>query len=179
MTDDLNIKDEEVVEPEVVEETEKKGFFKRKCDCDKLKEEIEEYKYGWQRAVADYKNLQKETVERRQEWVNMSELQILEDFIPVYDHFKMAFRLRTTDYSSEQQKWIDGIGYIMKQFSEVMRAHGVEEMKVVGEKFDPKYHEAMGEEDSDKDSGTILREVDAGYVMKGKVIKAAKVILAK
>ncbi len=175
------------------------------CDCEQLKKQAEEYKAGWQRALADYKNLQKEVAARRSELVAMSELQILEEFIPVYDNFKLAFGLRTTDYSPEQKNWIDGIGHIMKQFGDILKAHGVEEIKTVGEKFDPRLHEAVGEEDVPSaystglkvatgesrgaatlgasatlpETGTILRELSGGYTMKGRVIKPAKVIVSK
>ncbi len=162
--------------------------------CVASKAEAAEYKSGWQRAVADYKNLQKETTERRQMLFEMSEQYILEEFIPVYDNFKLAFRLQTTDYSPEQQKWVEGIKHIMKQFGDILKQHKVEEIKTVGEKFDPTRHEAVGEAPSSQSSdgiqsdgvsaalrepGTIIREVDGGYTMGGRVIKAAKVIISK
>lgn len=165
---------------------EKKSFFKKPCkDCEKMKQECAEYKAGWQRAVADYKNLQKETTARMGEWAQMSERMILEEFIPVYDNFKKAFnhhpKLQADNEEHKQIKnWTEGIGYIMKQFSEVMKAHNVEEIKTVGEKFNPAYHEAVGEETVEgKEPGMILRETDGGYKMGEKVIKAAKVIITK
>jgi molecular chaperone GrpE (heat shock protein) len=159
----------------------KKGLFNKGCkDCEKYKTESEEYKAGWQRALADYKNLQNETAARRSEWVQMSEIQILEDFIPVYENFKLAFRLQTSGFSAEQQKWADGIGYIMKQFESVLKSHGVEEVKTVGEKFDPKFHEAIKEEEQEGvESHIILKEIEGGYKTKDKVIKVAKVIVNK
>lgn len=166
---------------------EKKGFWgSKECkDCSINTEKTEEYKKDWQRALADYKNLQKETSERRAEWAQMSKANILEDFIPVYDNFKSAFFhhpvLQADNEEHKQIKnWIDGIGFIMKQFGDVMKSHGVEEIKTVGEKFDPNMHESMGEEEvEDKEVGTILKELVSGYKMGGKVIKAAKVIIAK
>ncbi len=154
-------------------------------NCAKNKKEADEYKQGWQRALADYNNLQKETKHRMAEWVQMSEQQILEEFIPVYDNFKKAFahhpELNTsTDESKKIKNWIDGIGYIMKQFGEVLKAHKVEEIKTVGQKFDPKFHETVGEEEVEgKESGEIVKEVDGGYMLGEKMIKAAKVVVAK
>ncbi|MSU75621.1 MAG: nucleotide exchange factor GrpE [Candidatus Magasanikbacteria bacterium] len=152
--------------------------------CATSKVQAEEYKQGWQRAMADYQNLQKETSERRQMMLEMSEQQILEEFIPVYDNFKKAFAhhpvLQETDETHKLvQNWINGIGHIQRQLAEVMKAHKIEEIKTVGEKFDLKFHEAAGEEDSDGEVGTILREVDGGYRMNGRVIKPAKVIISK
>lgn len=159
----------------------KKGLFGKGCkDCEKYKTEADESNAGWQRALADYKNLQNEISTRRSEWAQMSEIQILEDFIPVYENFKLAFRLQSSDFSPEQQKWVDGIMYIMKQFESVLKAHGVEEIKTVGEKFDPQIHEAIGEEEQEgTESHIILKEVEGGYKTKDKVIKVAKVIINK
>ena len=147
-------------------------------------EKIEEYKSGWQRAQADYKNLQAEIDKKKSEWVKMSELQVLSDFMPVYDNFKKAFSHHPElDVENENDKkiknWIDGVGYIMKQFGDVLKNFDIEEIKTIGEKFNPEMHEALGEEDSEEEEGTILKEVDVGYMMKGKVIKVAKVIIAK
>ena len=163
-------------EDQKIEEQETKiGDAHAECES-----KIADAKNGWQRALADYQNLQKETARRQQEWIKFSEQQILEEFIPVYDHFKTAFA-HHPELNGDQKNiknWIDGIGYIMKQFGEVLKAHGVEEVKTVGEKFDPNLHEAAGEEEGEE-SGKILKEVSGGYKMGDKVIKPARVIISK
>jgi len=153
----------------------KKSLFSRECKkCEEVKKECEEYKSGWQRALADYKNLQREISERRAEWVQMSEQQILEEFIPVYDHLKMA-----VVGVGDSGPWLEGVKHVLRQFSEILKNHGVEEIKTVGEKFDPTLHEAVGEEDGDAEAGTILKEISAGYTMGSRTIKAAKIIVKK
>jgi|WetSurMetagenome_2_1015567.scaffolds.fasta_scaffold121304_2 molecular chaperone GrpE (heat shock protein) len=162
-----------------------KWFGKRCADCEKYKAEADEFKSGWQRALADYKNLQNEITARRSEWAQMSERQILDEFIPVYENFKTAFyhhpELDETDEKHKLFKnWIDGIGYIRKQFAEIFKQHNIEEIITVGEKFDPNLHEAVGEETvPDREAGMILREVSGGYLMGGKVIRPAKVVVSK
>src|SRR3989338_2672735 len=84
--------------------------------------------------------------------------------------------------SSDGKKWLNwsqGIGYIMKQFGDILKAHQIEEIKTVGEMFDPRMHDSVGEEVSEMPEHTIIREIDGGYIMKGKVVKVAKVIVAK
>jgi molecular chaperone GrpE len=147
---------------------------------DVLRSQVEEYKQGWQRAMADYKNLQKETNEKKSEWAHMSEQFILEEFIPVYDNFKKAFAAKEQlTMSNEQDSWAKGVGFIMKQFWDVLRVHQISEIKTVGEKFDPKLHETAGEEEGSGEPGTIIREVDGGYMMHGRVMKVARVIVVK
>lgn len=183
--EDVQITTREVIEKFFIK-PKKTLFGVKKCkDCEKTKAEAEEYKLGWQRALADYKNLQKETTSRMGEWAQMSERQILEEFIPVYDNFKKAFahhpELQADNEEHKQMKnWTDGIGYIMKQFGEVLKTHNIEEIKTVGEKFDTRYHEAVGEESvDDQESGVVIKETDGGYKIGERVIKPAKVIIVK
>lgn len=145
-----------------------------------------DYKDKWFRAVADYQNLQKEMAARQSEWILWSEWQILSEFVRVYDHLKKAFhnRQQTTAAKAEQadkaqQNWVNGIEHIMKQFEDVLKTHGVEEIETIGKHFDPALHEVLGEEESEREAGTILREIESGYKKGEKVLKVAKVVVAK
>ena len=144
-----------------------------------MEDNIEEYKAGWQRAAADYQNLQKEVARQRAEWMAMSEWQVISEFIPVYDNLKKAIGHKP-EAGSHEVNWMKGIEFIMKQFGDVLKVHGVEEIKTVGEVFDATKHEVVSEEQKDGEvAHTIIREVDGGYMVKGKVVKVAKVVVAK
>lgn len=147
-------------------------------------EENIDYKDKWLRAQADYSNLVKETNARRAEWVAYSEAQIIEEFLPVYDNFCKAFSQPIANSSQpideeikKFENWKKGIEYIMQQFWAVLKNHSIEKIEVIGRQFDPTLHEAVGQEMVEgKKEGEIIREVDPGYTMRGKVIKVAKVI---
>jgi molecular chaperone GrpE len=75
---------------------------------------------------------------------------------------------------------VEGVKYVLKQFADILKAHGVEEIRTVGEKFDPKYHEAAGEEEVEgKEAGGVVKEVSGGYKVGERVIRAARVIISK
>ncbi len=149
-----------------------------KKEIEELKLQRDEYKAGWMRAQADYQNLQKEVANRKSEWAKMSEAQILEEFIPVYDHLKLA--ISNEQLASKSDPWVEGVKFILKQFAGILKNHGIEEIKTVGEMFNPELYEAVGEEEVEgKEAGEIIREVDAGYKIGNKVLKAAKVIICK
>ena len=158
-------------------------------ELDMIKAQAEEYKANWQRALADYRNLQKETAAMRSQWAQMSEENILQNFIPVYENFKKAFAALSPSYQegaggvaedATWENWKQGIEYIMKQFGDVLKSYNVQEIKTVGEKFDPHWHEAVGEEEAeDREPGFILKEIESGYKMGDKVIKPARVIISK
>jgi len=143
-----------------------------------------DYKDQCLRAQADYQNLQKEISVKRSEWASMSEWQILEEFLPVYDNFRKAFGANGANgdgdcTNKKCENWKQGIGFIMKHFADILKTHGVLEMKTIGEPFDPTRHECLGEEESDEKEGTIAKEIEAGYEKSGKVLRVAKVIVAK
>ncbi|MFA6427019.1 MAG: nucleotide exchange factor GrpE [Candidatus Magasanikbacteria bacterium] len=181
--DDINDFTYNVIQEYLIEDRDhkKKSLFgNKKCkDCEESKKEAEEYKAGWMRAHADYQNLLKEMEAKKSEYLMWSEQQILEEFLPVYDNFKKAFNSDQGSATKEQQNWVLGIKYIMKQFETILKNHAIEEIKTVGEQFNPEFHEAMSEEESDQPEHFIIKEVDSGYMMKGKVVKVAKVVVAK
>lgn len=163
----------------MVKDKNKSGAGRGKCkNCEKLKKECEEYKGGWQRALADYKNLQDDLNKKKSEMVRWSEEKVLSEFIPVYENFKKAFAVEVSDEAGKS--WREGIGHIMKQFGDILQNYGLEEIKTVGEKLDLNLHEVMGEvEDKDKDSGIIIQEVSGGYKRGDKVLIPARVIISK
>jgi len=156
----------------------KKKIFNKKCkNCEKNEIKCAEYKAGWQRALADYKNLQKEIENKKGEWIKMSEVQILEEFLPVYEHLQMS--IDNDEVQKDNNPWVQGVKYVLKQFKEILDNHGIEEIKTVGEKFDPNFHEVVDEKESDQESGEILKQMSTGYIMGKKILRAAKVIISK
>lgn len=144
------------------------------------KKNAADYKAGWQRALADYQNLQKEMSARRQEWACLSEQQILEEFLPVYEHLKMSLTHYHSREGGTADAWVEGVKHVLRQFADILKSHGVEEIKTVGEKFDPAVHEAAGEEVAEgAEPGTVIKEIVPGYKMGERVIRAAKVIVVK
>src|SRR3989338_251193 len=170
--------DEALKQPDVCHPT---RHLLNQMQQDKTCVSCEGHKTKWLRAQADYQNLKKEIEKMRGEWAAMSELHILEEFIPVYDNFKKAFVHDVSEGDvTRWENWKKGIAYIQKQFGDILRAHQIEEIKTTGEPFDPERHEAVGEEKKDDTpSGIILKEIDGGYMLNGKVVKVAKVIIAE
>ena len=173
LEDILNEEGVEVVDTPV-EKTEEE--IERPEDC----ENCAEYKGAWMRAQADYQNFQKEVSEQRSNWAKMSEVQILEEFIPVYENFRTAFKHDVGEESSAWENWKKGIGFIMKQFGDILESHGVKEMETVGKVFDPKLHEAVSEEESEEhEDGVIIREVSGGYVAGETILRVARVVVCR
>ncbi len=139
------------------------------------KKQAEEYLNGWKRAKADYLNLKKENETASAELAQFVAAGMLMKFLPVYDGLKKACAMENSG-----DKWVEGILNIKKQFEEVFKKFGVEEIKTIGEKFNPEFHEAVSREKKDGvESDIILEEVGGGYMMNGKTIIPAKVIVSE
>lgn len=138
----------------------------------------EEYLNGWKRAKADYLNLKKETDNRYQEIIQYANAALIAELLPTYNNLKLA--LEHTPKELVVNDWVKGVEHIKRQFSDFFSSLGIEEIKTVGEKFNPEFHEAIAtEEKADVDSSIIYEQVAAGYTLHGKVINPAKVKVAK
>lgn len=145
--------------------------------ADDLEKKCQEYLAGWQRAQADYVNLQKTTEREKSEWVKFANQGILTELLPIYDHLKLAIK-----HVPEEQKkegWVVGMENIKNQFGKFLTDNGVEEIKTVGEKFNPEEHEAVMAENAESDDhqGVIKEELRGGYKLNNKVLYPARVVV--
>ncbi len=160
---------EETTEP--VAEVAAESTLEQKCAL---------FEHSWKRALADYQNLQKEVARERGEMAQYAVLRVVERFLPVVDNFKVAMSHMPKSDDKAVVNWAMGVGFIEKQLDEAMKDLGLTPIKTQGETFDATKHEAVGEEPADGcATGTIVKEVQAGYMINGKVVRPAKVITAK
>jgi molecular chaperone GrpE len=139
---------------------------------------VEEYKNKWLRAVADYQNLKKDTAKEKVEWVKFANAGLILELLPILNHFKEA--IKHVPAGEETKDWVVGIFHIKKQLEDFLKNLGIEEIKTVGEKFDPEFHEAIDHREVEgTESDQVVEEVQPGYMMQGKVIEPAKVVVAK
>lgn len=152
-----------------------KDLRSKLAECSKEKSD---YLSGWQRAKADYINLQKEGENRRKENVQFAGERIILDVLPILDSFEMAIANKET-WNSVPETWRTGIEYIKGQFDSVLTNHGLSEIcpkEKDNIKFE--YHavvETVPTENKDED-GKISSVIQKGYMLNGKVLRPAKVI---
>ena len=162
----------------MAEEKVKKAEEKKEDLGEKLAEsekKKDEYLAGWQRARADFLNYKKEEAKRLGSLAFFAQAEVILNILPILDNFEKAFQENQKDSET-----IQGFLQIKKQVEEVLKNFGVEEIKTIGEKFDPNFAEAKEEiEVKDKEQGIIVEEIQKGYTLQGKIIRPAKVRVAK
>ncbi len=147
----------------------------------KLKEyqkERGEYLAGWQRSRADFINFKKEEGERFKKFFETEKTEMILKILPVLDNLEKA--KRELSESKELSDYLEGLSQIEKQFQGFLKEQGVEEIKCLGEKFNPNFHQAVEEVGvKDKKSGEILEVIQKGYQLAGRVIRSARVKVTK
>ena len=158
----------------------------------KLEQKCEEYLNGWKRAKADYINYKKESEKKQVEMVQFSNAAMLAQLLPIVENYKKALNDEHIIAEYKKTESFKGLQNIEKQFTDFLKNLGIEQIKTVGEKFDPELHEAVsrkpassaaadtaGKKEEEKQADIILEEVKAGYKLQGKVVQAAKVVVSE
>ncbi len=151
------------------------------CDCgaemEDEKKKSDEYLNNWKRAEADFINYKKRQSELFADLANAANFNIVLEILPIYDTFCLAVAHTPEDIKNTD--WAKGVVQLKNQLENLLKSKGLEEIKSVGEKFDPEFHEAVETIESEKPEGEILDEVQKGYKLNGSVIRTAKVKVAK
>tara|TARA_B100000683_G_scaffold34364_1_gene30050 strand:- start:704 stop:1219 length:516 start_codon:yes stop_codon:yes gene_type:complete len=141
----------------------------------KLKEENTDLKDKWQRALADYQNLERRTQTEISQRVSEKTNNLLLNFLNIYEDF-----LRAENSLSKEKIDTSGIIAVIKNMENILAENNIKPIEAVGEIFDPQLHEALSMvEDSTLDDGTITQEVSKGYISGKAILKPSKVIVSK
>lgn len=140
----------------------------------KKQEELDELTDRYKRVMAEFENYKKRSQKEREMLYNMVLSDIVGGILPVVDNLENATKAETQDINYKQ-----GVEMVLKQFKEVLSLKGVEEIKTVGETFDPSLHEAVSSvQDDTKKSQEIVQEYRKGYKIGSKVIRHSMVVVA-
>jgi molecular chaperone GrpE len=143
-----------------------------------IKSKEEEYLNNWKRAQADYFNLKRRVEEDKEQIISLANKDLILQILPVLDNFRRAFRHVPDEYKDSE--WIEGIKHLERQLEEILKNEGLERIPTLEHEFDPNLHEAvLSEKKKGIKKSVILEELESGYKFKNKVIKAAKVKVAK
>ena len=138
------------------------------------KQELEEMTDRYKRLMAEFDNYKKRSAKEREGIYQSLTSDILTSLLPVVDNLEKAVAVVTEDAGYKQ-----GIEMVYKQFLDTLANFGVEEIKTVGETFNPEYHEAVSSvQDDNLGEKEIKEEFRKGYKMGDKVIRHSMVVVA-
>ncbi|MCD7772531.1 MAG: nucleotide exchange factor GrpE [Ruminococcus sp.] len=141
---------------------------------EKLKAELAEQKDKYLRVMAEYDNFRKRTAKERLELISTAKADAVTQILPVIDNFERALSAQTQD-----ETYKAGIEMIFKQFGDVLKNLGIEEINPLGEKFDPNVANAVNQiEDEDLGENEVAQVFQKGYRIGDKVLRYAMVVVA-
>ncbi|WP_249529687.1 nucleotide exchange factor GrpE [Paenibacillus brevis] len=144
------------------------------AETEKLKAEIEEHKQRLLRTQADYDNFRRRTVKEKEELGKYASAKLITELLPVIDNFERA--LGSVPDVPEAASYAKGVEMIFRQLEGVLKAEGLVPMESVGTPFNPEYHQAIMQVESDEyKEGDVVEEVQKGYMLKDKVLRPAMV----
>jgi len=152
-----------------------------KDELEKCKKERDDYLDGWKRAKADLINYKKDEDKARAEFGRFFLASSLLELLKIKDSFNEAIRhLEKEGLVIQESDWVKGVKKINEQLDQYLTLQGLEEIKALGEKFNPEFHESIGEICSENNEDeTILKEIQKGYKLFGRVLRPSKVKINK
>lgn len=156
-----------------------KEYAAQMKEIDDLKNQIKEYSDGWQRERADYSNYRNRIL--RNEEITRQDItaRVIRSFLAVSDDIELALK-NAPDNNDEVSNWLKGIRLIDQKLQKILESEGVQRIPAENEFFDHNRHEAICTEENPLfESGKIIEVIQQGYTIGDRVIRPARVKVAK
>jgi molecular chaperone GrpE len=145
---------------------------------DEARAETTKMKEQWIRTAADFDNFRKRARRDMEDSRRGGREELLKELLPVFDNLERA--IQSAQRSADVKAVSDGLAMVIKQFNDTLGRIGINRVPTIGSPFDPGVHEAIQQvETSDHPPGTIVAEVQPGYVHGERLVRAAMVVVAK
>lgn len=142
--------------------------------------EQEDFKEKYYYLAAEMQNMQRRFDKDRESLLKYGNERLLNDMIDVVDNLERTIGFIETDEDEKVKNIVVGIEMIHKIFLDNLKKHGLEQIEALGKEFDPHFHEALAQQpDETKKDNEIIQVHQTGYKLNERVIRAAKVIIAK
>ena len=156
----------------------KKGFFKKLKKGDKektaLQEKIEALEDRVKRQMAEFDNFRKRTSKEKEQMFSMGEKSVIEKMLPVVDNFERG--LAAVPENEKDSAIVSGMEMVYKQLIKQLEDLGVKPIEAVGKEFDPNFHNAVMQVESDEfETGVVAQEFQKGYTYHDMVIRHSMV----
>ena len=166
---------EETIPEETAESTKgskKESLFKKKKD--KRDEQIAELNDRVVRQMAEFDNFRKRTEKEKSMMFDMGSKNIVEKILPIIDNFERGFQ--TVEEADKEDAFVQGMAQVYKQLMKELENAGVTPIEAIGKEFNPDYHNAVMQVESEEyESGIVAQEFMKGYMYKDSVVRHSMV----
>lgn len=156
------------------QDDEKQSSESVSLQVEQLQKQVDELQNRLLRTQADYDNFRRRTRLEKEDFAKYASQKLLEQLIPVVDNFERA--VLASEENQDLDSLIKGLNMIYRQFSQVLEQEGVKPIEAVGQPFNPEFHQAVMQVESDEhEEGIVVEELQKGYMLKDKVIRPSMV----
>ncbi|CAM4266362.1 nucleotide exchange factor GrpE [Paenibacillus tarimensis] len=139
-----------------------------------LEQLVEEHQQRLLRTQADYDNFRRRTQKEKEELAQYASMKLVGQLLPVMDNFERA--IGASKESGDFDALSKGVDMIFRQMAQLLEQEGLRPMESVGQPFNPEFHQAVMTVESDEyEEGTVVEELQKGYMLKEKVLRPAMV----
>ena len=180
-TEEVKTEDKKVDEPEVLEAEGSENTEVKDEESDNVTElPKDDCKEKYYYLAAEMQNLQRRAAKDKENLLKFGNEKILNDMVDVLDNLERTLGFIEKDEDEKVKNIVVGIQMIQKLFLENLSKHGLKAIEALGAEFDPNLHEALAQQPSeDKKNNEVLLVHQGGYTLNGRVLRAAKVVIAK
>ncbi|GFH91995.1 protein GrpE [Lachnospiraceae bacterium] len=159
-----------------------KKFFKKKPKADKkqdaMKQKVEELEDRVKRQMAEFENFRKRTDKEKTAMFEVGAKSVIEKILPVVDNFERG--LASISEEEKGNGFADGMQMIYKQLMTELENLGVKPIEAVGQEFNPDYHNAVIQVESEEyESGIVAQELQKGYMYRESVVRHSMVAVVQ
>ena len=141
-----------------------------------LEDKVKELEDRLLRSAAEVENIRKRSEKERAEAYKIGISLFVKDFVPVLDNIERALASLKDSDEINYESFVKGISATEKDIISLLEKHGIQQINPINEKFDPLFHEALFEAESDDhEPGFVTQVIEVGYVIDKRLIRAAKV----
>ena len=152
--------------------------LKKKEKKDKRDEEIEELRDRVKRQMAEFENFRKRTEKEKSQSFEFGAKSVIEKMLPVIDNFERG--LAAVPEDEKDSPFVDGMDKIYKQLLTELESLGVKPIEALGHEFDPEFHNAVMQVESDEyESGIVAQEMQKGYLYRDSVVRHSMVAVVQ
>lgn len=169
---------------EVAEEMPEEANSELKADSEEENtsgaEAKDEFKEKYYYLAAEMQNMQRRFDKEKENLLKFGSEKIMNDLVSVVDNFERTLGFIEKEEDEKIKNIAEGIRMVSKLFVDTLEKHGLKRIEALGEEFDPNFHEALAQQPAEgKKDMEVIQVFENGYTLNDRVVRAAKVIVAK
>lgn len=145
-----------------------------------LKNQVEQYREQALRTAADLENYRKRMMREKEEIVRYANSSLLEKLFPILDNFELGLEAARASADGKAAEIVNGFAMVQRQLADFLKENGVHIIDAEGMVFDPKIHEAIGQEQHESlPEGYVIKQLRRGYRLAERLLRPASVLVSK